>query len=82
MCFWWESESVMRRVCISVSQTKVKLQPRPNLCGNEVEAGLNTPHSRMIPSLSVFLSLTLLHVNFLLPGADLRARGGKVQSVE
>lgn len=35
-------------------------------------------------SLSLCLSFSdsLLRVNFLLPGADLRARGGKVQSVE
>lgn len=52
----------MREVCISPGQTGVKLQPGPSLCGNEAEAGLNTPYSWMMPSLSVFLSLTLCNM--------------------
>ena len=40
MRFQWESECVMREVCISPGQTRVKLQPRPSLCGNEAEYSL------------------------------------------
>lgn len=42
MCFWWESVSVRREVCVSPGQTGVKLQP--SLCGNEADAGLNTSY--------------------------------------
>lgn len=47
----------MGEVRISPGQTRVKLQPRPDLCGKEAEAALNTLYSWTMSLLSVFLSL-------------------------